>query len=393
METTATTAAATGSLQQQQCSENLPSSSKKKRKRELNISKNSTATTKKVAATVTSQELLLQQQRQQHQQMQLYHQQPTTSAAILAGPSTVAASSSASVASSIAAAVIHKQRKKTYQCVHCPLQFTKLKDRNSHMIVQHNYVRQNRRLVSVQNAASSITIATATVTSGENLAIPFNGASGSSNILTIPPSNFVESLEDSKQGIIKIEMENAEQPIPTVETIMAKSELVDEKDSLALIPATSVSNAAVDLKPPNVRPLALTHATKLATLYRMLVSFNISTLKQNSNLSEVDEKLFDSCIFFCYVCRQNFNTVKFYDAHLTEHPAECFTCGKKFHRWKNFSLHLKRHLGWKEFGCNVCDKKFVVRSALVEHMRMHTGLTPLKCKICGKLKKRSKRVF
>lgn len=287
------------------------------------------------------------------------------------------------------------------------------------MIQQHNYVRQNRRLICVQRpeaAAGAGAGASELIPSSSNAAaggvdnvVVVNMADGCSSSLV--RSDSMEFLEDSKQDIVKIEVDNAYQPLAAApatvaattaststavvnsEGIDAKPELVDDKQGMGLLPVSSadlnsgvggIANDALDTK-PLIQPLAMTTpATKLAALYRMLVSYNISTLKDSHNLSEMEQKVIEQSIFFCYVCRRNFTSVKLYDAHLSEHPAECFTCGKTFQRWKNFSLHLKRHLGWKEFGCNVCDKKFVVRSALVEHMRMHTGHTPLKCKVCGK---------
>ncbi|XP_037954785.1 putative mediator of RNA polymerase II transcription subunit 26 isoform X2 [Teleopsis dalmanni] len=383
------------------------SANKKKRKRDPNETKK---TIKRVqpTATITSQQLFLQQQgehqhQHQHQQQQQPHQQQsqqqlqllqqhtqqlqlneTNALALLAGPSTASA---ISMPVSIAGTTSAMRRKKVYQCTHCMAEFPKLKDRNSHMIIVHNYVRQNRRLISTQ---------TSTITSID-LVAPSQQTNISTNMSMTTQNS--ESLEESKHGIVKIEMEQVqEQPhiSMTISESMnsmnpkSESELIDFKENLSIIqpangnPSTNDRNAR-DLidKKPVLQPLSMnTTSTKLAALYRMLVSFNMSTLKQNTNLSEFEEKLISSSIFFCYVCRSNFTSVKQYDAHLTEHPAECFTCGKKFQRWKNFSLHLKRHLGWKEFGCNICDKKFVVRSALVEHMRMHTGHTPLKCKIC-----------
>lgn len=238
------------------------------------------------------------------------------------------------------------------------------------MIGEHNYVRQNRRLICTQPQINT-------------------------SMLTLQQQMIVQSgeVEDSKDGIVKIKQEQCQEK-QDVEQMHDHSELLaDVKDSeLMGIGGDGDGDVDDDIKPPNqldekptLPPLAMTTpAAKLAALYRMLIAYNESKLGQErNNLSELEQKAMEKSIFLCYVCRTDFPSVKLYDAHLTEHPAECFTCGKKFYRWKNFSLHLKRHLGWKEFGCYVCDKKFVVRSALVEHMRMHTGQTPLKCKICG----------
>ncbi|XP_039493817.2 uncharacterized protein LOC120453260 [Drosophila santomea] len=300
-----------------------------------------------------------------------------TSTAMLAGPPIASTSRAAAEAAAEAAAFAQRkpQRRKLYKCPHCEAIFEKLKERNAHMIGEHNYVRQNRRLICTQPQI---------------------------NTSMLPPQQQMilqgGEVEDSKDGIVKIKQEQCQEK-QDVEQMRDHSELLaDVKDSeLMGIGGDGDCDVDDDIKPPNqldekptLPPLAMTTpAAKLAALYRMLIAYNESKLGQErNNLSELEQKAMEKSIFLCYVCRTDFPSVKLYDAHLTEHPAECFTCGKKFYRWKNFSLHLKRHLGWKEFGCYVCDKKFVVRSALVEHMRMHTGQTPLKCKICGKKFKR-----
>lgn len=347
----------------------LNASSKKKRKP---YTKNVSTTESKrprskPTSTITSQQLVLQN---------LTHLPSTSSAAaaeLLAGPSNPV------VAAAAAAGMIAPRRPcKSYECRHCMAEFPRLKDRNSHLIEAHHYVRVNRRLICKKNplTGAAVTAPSSTITSADL-------ASTSAANMQAPS----EIMEDSKQGIIKMEYDSNENQQSSMlsHQMTTKTEYEDNKDALALVPAAAGAVSTEFETKPNLQALQLsTPTTKLATLYRMLVTFNMTTLKQSQNISDTDEKLIESSIFFCYVCRQNFNSVKLYDAHLTEHAAECFTCGKKFQRWKNFSLHLKRHLGWKEFGCNVCEKKFVVRSALVEHMRMHTGQNPLKCKICGK---------
>ncbi|XP_075147329.1 uncharacterized protein LOC142221465 [Haematobia irritans] len=332
-------------------------------------------------STITSQQVM----QSQDYNFSQHEQQPSTSSAFLAGPS------SAQMIEQMTTSTISSQqsqpqkiRTKVYECGHCNTKYSKLKDRNAHMVDAHNYVRQNRRLVCLTNqvAIPMNDVVPATTTSG--------GCNG-----FLPPSDNDGSVVDFKQGIVKIENENIHRDDYDYEQIRAdlkaKTEVLeDDKKHLSLVQITSSTSEMNSApKQSTFKPLSLTTTTsKLTTLYRMLVTFNLTTLKQSQRMSEFDESHIKSSIFFCYVCKHNFNSVKLYDAHLTEHPAECFTCGKKFQRWKNFSLHLKRHLGWKEFGCTVCEKKFVVRSALVEHMRMHSGLSPLKCKICGKHFKR-----
>ncbi|XP_034662690.1 pneumococcal serine-rich repeat protein isoform X2 [Drosophila subobscura] len=319
----------------------------------------------------------------------------STSSALLAGPPIASTSRAAAEAAEAAAATAtalaqrKPHRRKLYRCPHCDAIFEKLKERNAHMIGEHNYVRQNRRLICTQpQQQMGAAMLPPPPSQQQQQQLLMHGVG-----LGIAGDEFVQ--EDSKDGIVKIKQEQC-QDRPDVEQLETSPELLtDVKDSQLL--GIGDGEADGDIKPPSqldqkmtLPPLAMTTpAAKLAALYRMLISYNESKLGQErNNLNELEQKAMEKSIFLCYVCRTDFPSVKLYDAHLTEHPAECFTCGKKFYRWKNFSLHLKRHLGWKEFGCYVCDKKFVVRSALVEHMRMHTGQTPLKCKICGKKFKR-----
>uniref|UniRef100_A0A1I8NQ57 C2H2-type domain-containing protein n=1 Tax=Stomoxys calcitrans TaxID=35570 RepID=A0A1I8NQ57_STOCA len=370
----------------------MPSTSAKIRKRRKRNSQDGKMSSTGLKRTQPTSTITSQQMAQNHSQSIDYNfmpqeQQPSTSSAFLAGPS-IAEITEPLTSLTILSQQVQQQkiRTKVYECGHCNVKYSKLKDRNAHMVDAHNYVRQNRRLVCLTNG---ISVPITDVT-------PMGRASGGGNEAILAPTvpNSDGSLGDFKQGIVKVENENSHRDVLGFEQISAdiraKTEVFeDDKRHLSLVQIEPSSEAVADSKQSNFKPISLTtNTSKLTTLYRMLVTFNMTTLKQSHRMSEFDENSIKSSIFFCYVCRQNFNSVKLYDAHLTEHPAECFTCGKKFQRWKNFSLHLKRHLGWKEFGCTVCDKKFVVRSALVEHMRMHSGLSPLKCKVCGKHFKR-----
>ncbi|XP_061389856.1 uncharacterized protein LOC133325044 [Musca vetustissima] len=352
----------------------MPSTSakvRKRRKRNSQDGKTLTTGSRRLqpTSTITSQQLMEGHVEMQPMDYNIPQEPlPSTSSALLAGPSTAEALEA--TPSSNGSQQQQRIRTKIYECGHCNAKYSKLKDRNAHLVDAHNYVRQNRRLVCLTNGVAvpmADPVSIATTSRGTNVMAVASG---------------INSDGDFKQGIIKIENENIQRDAGAYEHITAdlsaKTEYVeDDKNNLSLVPVNHCQTLSVT-----------TPSNKLTTLYRMLVTYNMTTLKQSQRMSEFDETLIKSSIFFCYVCRENFNSVKLYDAHLTEHPAECFTCGKKFQRWKNFSLHLKRHLGWKEFGCTVCDKKFVVRSALVEHMRMHSGLSPLKCKICGKHFKR-----
>ncbi|XP_053669166.1 uncharacterized protein LOC128719562 [Anopheles marshallii] len=92
--------------------------------------------------------------------------------------------------------------------------------------------------------------------------------------------------------------------------------------------------------------------------------------------------------YVCSTCHQKFDRFNLFNEHLLEHPVECFACGRHFKQWRNFSLHIKRHLGIKEHQCRSCGKQFVVKQKLIEHMRVHTGHAPIKCKLCNRTFKR-----
>ncbi|XP_055848257.1 uncharacterized protein LOC129913547 [Episyrphus balteatus] len=267
-------------------------------------------------------------------------------------------------------AITKVPRKKNFQCTHCNTHFPLLKEKNAHMIKQHGYKRVNRRLI---RDPPTSTVTTATL----NAVDPAAGAAplllGLDGIA--PPSLPIgEEDEDSKAAIVKIEQENQDCKNKNLSNLAISSNKVTSSSTAVTNSATSASRTKYD--------------SMRARDNRMLINFNLSALNVK-NEGEVHNYYLESkSSFCCFVCKRDFLTVKLFDEHLVEHPAECFTCHKKFTRWKNFMVHLKRHLGWKDFACTYCEKKFVIRSALVEHMRMHTGQTPLKCKICGKSFKR-----
>lgn len=130
------------------------------------------------------------------------------------------------------------------------------------------------------------------------------------------------------------------------------------------------------------------------SLNNYLLSYNWSTLKSRPNDGAKDEhktlfKILDSGVnYVCKVCEEQFSSIRAYDMHMTVHPSECYTCGRTFKRWVNFSIHLKRHLSIREHRCIHCPKRFVLRQSMIEHMRVHSNEAPLKCSLCMKRFKR-----
>ncbi|XP_075976479.1 uncharacterized protein LOC142976795 [Anticarsia gemmatalis] len=86
--------------------------------------------------------------------------------------------------------------------------------------------------------------------------------------------------------------------------------------------------------------------------------------------------------YVCPTCKVDQGSDAAFTAHLRQHPLECLTCGKCFFRRANLALHMKTHLGIKNYKCDVCEKRFITRQKLMEHHNVHTGRTPVKCTVC-----------
>ncbi|XP_034828684.1 uncharacterized protein [Maniola hyperantus] len=86
--------------------------------------------------------------------------------------------------------------------------------------------------------------------------------------------------------------------------------------------------------------------------------------------------------FKCPTCQVDQVTDTAFHAHLKTHPLLCLTCGKCFFRRANLALHLKTHLGIRNYKCDVCGKAFITRQKLSEHHNIHTGRAPVKCTEC-----------
>jgi len=62
----------------------------------------------------------------------------------------------------------------------------------------------------------------------------------------------------------------------------------------------------------------------------------------------------------------------------------CDQCGKTFAENGNFKVHLKTHMGTKDFQCKECDRKELTQHMLNLHVRIkHRGELPYVCKYCA----------
>lgn len=159
-------------------------------------------------------------------------------------------------------------------------------------------------------------------------------------------------------------------------------------------PMTSGDMPLLECKKETVTPMLPSTTKAINSLNNYLLSYNWTTLKAKPGelLDEKNQNLFtiidSGTNYVCRVCEERFTSIRAYDMHMFIHPGECYTCGRNFKRWVNFSVHLKRHLNIRDHKCMHCSKRFVLRQNMLEHMRVHTGHAPLKCKICGKCFKR-----
>ncbi|KAJ6639180.1 Zinc finger protein [Pseudolycoriella hygida] len=169
--------------------------------------------------------------------------------------------------------------------------------------------------------------------------------------------------------------------------ISCTSTSVTPSTSISTVTSSSNSMVEVDFKIKQESP---SNRFMPESMNRYLLNYNYnilrgrlsSDIKTEPNASEKSAS--DENCYQCMVCKEQFFTIKAYDAHMSVHPAECYTCGKFFNHWLNLSIHLKRHLNIRDYWCTYCNKKFVVRQNLLDHMNTHSGEAPLQCKICSK---------
>lgn len=222
---------------------------------------------------------------------------------------------------------LSKARK--YRCPICAQIFTSLKEKRAHLIQMHEY----QQGVSVTKTAAK--------------AMKFTKIKKPTETITSASCSTLDTTTETASPVIECKKERSE----------------------TMRPFTSLNN--------------------------YLLGYNWQTLKSrptDPGTKDENKKLFEilsaGTNYVCKVCEEQFNSIRAYDMHMTTHPAECYTCGRTFKRWVNFSIHLKRHLNIREHRCIHCPKRFVLRQSMIEHMRIHSNEAPLKCSLCMKRFKR-----
>lgn len=217
-----------------------------------------------------------------------------------------------------------------YRCQLCAQVFNKLKEKRSHMVNAHDYQKD---MASAKVMPKSINFAK----------------------LNNPNEAAVETVEPGAS-------------CSTVATGDQVSLLECKKERIELIEKPFIS------------------------LNNYLLGYNWTTFRSKTTESTEHKSLFDildnGINYVCKICEEQFVSIRTFDTHMATHPAECFTCGRTFKRWVNFSIHLKRHLNIREHKCMHCPKRFVLRQSLIEHMRIHSNDAPLECSLCMKRFKR-----
>ncbi|KAL4703107.1 hypothetical protein ACJJTC_000166 [Scirpophaga incertulas] len=59
-------------------------------------------------------------------------------------------------------------------------------------------------------------------------------------------------------------------------------------------------------------------------------------------------------------------------------------CSKSFTGTTNLNSHIHTHLGKRPYRCEECGKTFTAKNTLNNHERIHTGVKPFLCRLCGR---------
>ncbi|CAG9788029.1 unnamed protein product [Diatraea saccharalis] len=65
-------------------------------------------------------------------------------------------------------------------------------------------------------------------------------------------------------------------------------------------------------------------------------------------------------------------------------PCPVSDCDKSFTTNTNLNNHIRTHYGERPYTCTECGKTFTTKNTLNDHSRIHTGVKPYMCPICGR---------
>ncbi|KAL1500795.1 hypothetical protein ABEB36_006238 [Hypothenemus hampei] len=124
-----------------------------------------------------------------------------------------------------------------------------------------------------------------------------------------------------------------------------------------------------------------------------ICSFCGKSFKTNCDLYAHEKIHFNKRTYSCSKCSKAFNTSQNLKTHIyvvhTDSDTwkySCSICQKKFAMKGNFTEHMKRHQGTKEFACYLYKKTFVSQHELRKHARAHSNVTVrVACNMCEKV--------